>query len=215
MINSDDYVGTALCLRAQMRRVGSACPLLLMYGTLYDDRSERLSGEAIVRLQGAFDRLVPISELALMVDQWHARVDSTAASRTRDNISVTRPAGGRRLYTSVSQTHAKVYIWALPWERVAYLDLDTLLLANIDDVLRVQLSARESLAATNCTGVGGASYFVAGFMVLRPNVKEVPTLVTLTRFARNPWKGRVPVSLGRAAADPKCAHRGLPSFIHV
>ena len=95
------------------------------------------------------------------------------------------------------------------------MDLDTLLLANIDDVLRVQLSARESLAATNCTGVGGASYFVAGFMVLRPNVKEVPTLVTLTRFARNPWKGRVPVSLGRAAADPKCAHRALPSFIHV
>ena len=153
MINSDDYVGAALCLRAQMRRVGSACPLLLMY----DDRSERLSGEAIVRLQGAFDRLVPISELALMVDQWHARVDSTAASRTRDNISVTRPAGGRRLYTSVSQTHAKVYIWALPWERVAYLDLDTLLLANIDDVLRVQLSARESLAATNCTGTGAGT----------------------------------------------------------
>lgn len=201
LINSDSYVGAALCLLQQFRRVHSVCPLIL----LYDDRSGRLSAESIVQLRRAFERMVPISELATVVQRLgseRVRTRDSSHNDARRRSTQAAPVG-RRLYTSVTQTHAKVYVWALPWDRVAYLDLDTLLLANIDDVLslELQLTARQPLAATPCTS-NGESYFVAGFLLFKPSASKVPSLLSLTRFSQSPWNGRVPVSLRRAAIDP-------------
>ena len=132
LINSDSYVGAALCLYHQMRRVRSACPLLL----LYDDRMGRMSAEAVATLRHKFgaERMTSISSLAHVSsphEQPHPRLNNHRLH-------------GRRLYAHVSQTHAKVYVWALPYERVIYLDLDVLLLANIDDVFRVELEASDT-----------------------------------------------------------------------
>ena len=188
LINSDSYVGAALCLRAQLRRVRSACPLLL----LFDDRLGRMSAEAVETLRNAFgtEQMTSIATLASASSAWTHEQYPRHTSRMQS---------GRRLYAEVSQTHAKVFVWALPFERVVYLDLDVLLLANIDDVFEVELTPRQHLAATACPG---SPYFVAGFMLLRPHASEVGPLLAVTRFAKGPWFGRLPVSLSRSANDP-------------
>ena len=60
LLSSASYMRPALCLREQMRRVGSICPLLLMY----DDRmAGHFSSDTLSQLERAYGRRAFPSEL--------------------------------------------------------------------------------------------------------------------------------------------------------
>jgi lipopolysaccharide biosynthesis glycosyltransferase len=183
LLNSESYVWPALCLRKQMDLVQSVCPLLL----LYDDRAVTLSDASLTLLKAAYgkDQIMPISTLV---------------------ASYRAPKFGRRLYSDIRQTHAKLWIWALPparFPRVAYMDLDVLVVENIDDVLAHDMQGK-LLAATACNPKNdrGRGWFVAGFLVIVPSVSELPALLLLQRFSKYPWNGRLPGGMVKGHAKP-------------
>ena len=187
LLNSDSFVGAALCLHRQLRQVQSNCPLVL----LYDDRSADLSTASVALLESTYGavNMVPITSLVVAFEQRsRASAGELAPGHLRPRVT-----HGRRLYSDVRQTHAKLWIWALSpqrFPRVAYLDLDVLVLANIDDLLAHDMRGRP-LAATPCTR-STKGHFVAGLLLITPNVDELPWLLQFARFAKFPWNGRLP-----------------------
>ena len=204
VVTSDDFVVAALCLHTQLQRLGSQCPLLL----LFDDRSGRLSEASMERLRSTFGReqLQPLSALAAA--HYSFPPETTKRKRQPAPSCVRSPiTHGRRLFSDIRRTHEKVFIWALPYERVLYIDLDTLVLQSLDDLLTRRgdfltggdlLTGRSKLAATPC----GSKFFITGVMLIRPDACAVAPLLAVSRFALPPWLGRVPLSLRRAADDP-------------
>ena len=137
-MSGDEYVPAALCLRDQLRFSGSSCPLTLVY-----DES-KLSDESIARVTRVYgsEQLVALTELfarAKFTVQNARRmvlVDSRARRRagrlTAANQSI-YPSG--RDWEWELGALQKLWLWALPptlFPVVAFLDLDTLISANLD-----------------------------------------------------------------------------------
>ena len=88
---------------------------------------------------------------------------------------------------------------AARFPRVAYMDLDVLVVENIDDVLAHDMRGK-LLAATACnpkTTVDEDGLF----LVIVPSVSELPALLLLQRFSKYPWNGRLPGGKGHARPD--------------
>lgn len=172
-LSGESFVKAALCLRRQLTRVQTTCPLLL----LYEDAT--ISAAAHVQLEQAYgpSSLIPISALAA-------------------NLARTTSFVGRRLFQSITQTLPKLWIWALPptqYPLLLYLDIDVLITENIDDVLAYKFST--PVAAVPCPhGMWEekAIRFNAGVLLLKPNLNWHAILLRLARFSNYPWSGYVP-----------------------
>lgn len=66
----------------------------------------------------------------------------------------------------LAQTYTKVHLWSLPYDKVLYLDADTLPRAPLDALLEVDFDADQILAAPD---TGFPDVFNSGVFVLKPN----------------------------------------------
>ena len=189
------YVPGALCLRRSLRAVGSACPIALVH----DDRgAEVMLPEASLReLEQEYGAQHLYSLTGLM------RRFPTLARAVRYNISTSLDHSvgrgeGRRLYLSNEQgglgifaTHVKVWLLALPFKRVAVLDLDMVAVHNMDGLLGYPFP--QELAATGC-GFHGAhdplGVFNSGLMLLNLSPPEAVArrLHSLTQRRAPHWR---------------------------
>jgi hypothetical protein len=167
--------------------VRTNCRVLLVY----DDTT--LSASVLARLVRAYgsENTIPISDIV-------------ASARATSISAATSPVGkrrkhnsGRRLFHNIQQTVPKLWIWALPAERyprLAYMDLDVLVTANIDDLLSYEFDS--PALAVSCPRSawyrGTRPRFNAGVLVLKPSMATHAELLRLSRFTRFPWWGYIP-----------------------
>ena len=184
VVSGSKYAAAAACLPRQLQQVKSVCPRMLL---VYDDRDTELPMALLTWAYGA-DRMLPLTEL-------QARYQAGRAAST-----------GRRLYASseVSRLFVKLWIWALPLQRVVFLDADVVLVRNVDELLRV--NAR--LAADYCVHCTG-TFYNTGVMVLAPDLRRLRSLLSMARFVASPWKSFFPQSVGERYVDV-CSPRDDP-----
>ena len=148
--------------------VNTTCRVLLLAA------DHQLSDMSLATLEHAYgDGLLRISQLS-------ARNTSTPA--------------GRRLYTEITQTVEKLWVWALDpatYPLMLYVDLDVLIARNIDDIFNFEFHTLA--AATPCnTNMMRTSGFTAGVLLFRPNSEVHRELLADSRWIHLPWNGFVP-----------------------
>jgi len=162
VVSRERFVPAALCWHAQMRRVGTVCPLKL----IWDDRGRvsLLSTESLSQLERAFGRESLIAASSLISGAGFGRSREPKGRRLLDQGREARAAGA-----------LKYWAWALPFARVVYMDLDTLVLRNVDELVRWPLPANAQLAAVRCST--RSYHFNSGVLVIRPSREFLRTLV--------------------------------------
>lgn len=112
---------------------------------------------------------------ALLADVWHRLVDvNVILSRLAHQLEhdLKRP--------ELAQTYTKIHLWALDYDKVLYLDADTLPLADSDssvvDLLRLDFPQGKILAAPDS---GFPDIFNSGVFGLTPNAADYANLVAL------------------------------------
>jgi hypothetical protein len=138
VLSRERFVPAALCWHAQMRRVGSRCPLLL----IWDDQSGSLarSSASVGHLEEVFGRNSLMAMSSLISSAGFARQRGATrprkATRSYRQVALT----GRRLLDRGREARAasalRYWAWALPFQRVCYMDLDLLVRRNVDELLR-------------------------------------------------------------------------------
>ncbi|KAJ2610683.1 glycogenin glucosyltransferase [Coemansia sp. RSA 1365] len=120
LLTTDSYLHGALTLAASLRATGTAYEIICLVA------DGQLSRPALERLQSSFDRVVNIPILQ---------------SANMDNLALMgRP--------DLGSTLTKIGVWALTeYERIAFLDADTLVLGSIDSLLDTPLSGIEQQQA--------------------------------------------------------------------
>lgn len=151
-----------------LRAVNTTCRVLLLAA------DNQLSDKSLATLERTYgDGLLRISKLASQP-----------------------PPSGRRLYSHISQTVRKFWIWALDPEKyplLFYLDLDVLVAKNIDDVFNFPF--RTHAAATPCGAFNATmrgSGFNAGVLLMRPNAWVFREMLATSRWLTAPWNGYIP-----------------------
>lgn len=113
-------------------------------------------------------------QLLLLQDLWDVLVDvHVLESRlhTKLALHLKRP--------ELAKTYLKVQLWSLPYEKVLYLDADTLPLAGsgaVTDLLKLDFPENKILAAPDS---GFPDIFNSGMFALRPNEDDYANLVAL------------------------------------
>ena len=236
------YAQPAICLRRQMRRVKSACPFLLVY----NDADSQLPLPLLERTFGR-DGLLPLSSLKARFRDYArplsgggggsnhssgqpsflAPVKQLAVQRaaTADASAATSDASGRRLFqkdAGVSNTHHKLWLWALPVARAVFLDIDMLVLQNVDSLLSMELPPHgpgggPKVGAVTCPSKYGNRYFNSGLLVFEPSLDVLKRLLTVERWANMPWNGYIPSqkqswpNICAPADEPDAASRLFPN----
>ena len=180
----------ALCLHQQLKLHASACRLLIVHDDVTPGRN--LSSASLSRLSTAVD-LMPLSRLMARAFAsrdpaiaWnlerHVERQSTMIQQTSRDARHNRLLGASNKY----------WLWALTeYEKVAYLDLDLLILKNIDGLLHLDFS--ESIAAVSSAPLCKQhDSFNSGVLVIKPSLQTLAWLLLGDRFSTWPWKGRVP-----------------------
>ena len=126
---------------------------------------------------------------------------------------------GRRLYrvgVGKAALFFKLLLWALPPEtfpRVAFIDLDVLILTNLDELLRDEhmLVAPNAIAAAPvglACEKGSASpehantaFFNSGVFVFRPSLTHLHLLLLTEHHVHYPWNGYFPAMKNASWAD--------------
>jgi lipopolysaccharide biosynthesis glycosyltransferase len=126
---------------------------------------------------------------------------------------------GRRLYrvgVGKAALFFKLLLWALPPEtfpRVAFIDLDVLILTNLDELLRDEhmLVAPNAIAAAPAglaCEKGSASpehantaFFNSGVFVFRPSLTHLHLLLLTEHHVHSPWNGYFPAMKNASWAD--------------
>ena len=181
------YAAPAGCLPAQLRLVRAACPIYLVF----DDEDETLQ-LPLLRAAYGRDRLVPLSTLKARYERHRQQRWAGVAT-------------GRRLFepAMAHNTHQKLWLWALPFKKVVFIDIDTLILGNVDSLLSVappqfmlakhSKTVMPSIGSVSCwSGGSGDMYFNSGVMVLTPSLEVLSVLLRVARFTAFPFKGHVP-----------------------
>ena len=201
LLANERYSAAAICLPMQLRRVHAACPLLL----IYNDADASLIGE-LPRLLSSFgaSNVLPLSKLK-------ARY---ARSRRRNAPSKRRLFDGGR---GLSNTHLKLWLWALPVKRAVFLDIDILVLRNVDELLRIGPEAPNDIGSVTCKSKFGDRFFNTGMMIFSPSLRMLHKLLEVERFASWPWNGHIPREGERwpdvcaPAGNPGAAARMFPN----
>lgn len=153
LLYNPDYLPGALVLGFQLRKLAKANTKLVV---LID--SERFSPYQLHLLGELYDELLNIS-----IFESHLY--------TKLNSHLKRP--------ELAKTYSKVQLWSLPYEKVLYLDADTLpLLGNgsVTDLLELDFPQGKILAAPDS---GFPDIFNSGVFVLKPNSEDYGRLVDL------------------------------------
>lgn len=189
LVSGEAYTSAALCLRHQLTRVGTVCPVHLVV----DDRAERqLSDNAGLQLQRAYGRRRILSLVSLI-------------EAARQQLQPQGAAGRRLLAGRFSQHHAatvdamsaKMWLWALPADRfklVVFLDLDIVVTRSVDELLLRGLASNVSMRAVPCGADkrAGSAMFNSGVFAFRPSLSALSNLTRLARYVRLPWRGYLP-----------------------
>ena len=192
LVSGEEYAKPALCLRRQLTRVGTVCPVHLVI----DDRQATLSNATLGELQDAYGAKRLISLVSLI----HA-------------AHQVPPSHGRRLLhgrRGPAAASAKVWLWAMAgFEVAAFLDLDIFVNRNIDALLTRSLDDSKAFAAVPACAtkeMGSVllpnkskvfkhvitARFNSGIFVFRPSLATMGRLELTYRFIAQPWRGHLP-----------------------
>lgn len=153
LLYNPDYLPGALVLGFQLRKLVKGNTKLVV---LID--SEKFSPYQLHLLADLYDELLNIS-----IFESHLY--------TKLNSHLKRP--------ELAKTYSKVQLWSLPYEKVLYLDADTLpLLGNgaVTDLLELKFPKGKILAAPDS---GFPDIFNSGVFLLKPNPEDYEKLVDL------------------------------------
>ena len=152
LVSGEEYARPACCLRRQLLHAGSTCPMHVVI----DDRNgsgTRVGLQTTLRACG-FNRTYSLTSLISSV-----RSTSAPPHNSRLLQSPQPQLHGRRLLhggpAGVAATSAKLWLWALPLELVAFLDVDVFVAKDIDEERRKRRSEgkfdsiSEEIAALN------------------------------------------------------------------
>jgi hypothetical protein len=200
------YLRAAKCLPAQLQSVGAACPIHIIYND-----ADHLLQQALPSLEGAYGsrKVLPLSRLKARY------YEHTLRNATPSKV-------GRRLFDrgEVSNTHLKLWLWALPMAHAIFLDIDILVLRNINELLHINPPA-DGIGAVTCKSKYGERYFNSGLIVLRPSLRMLQKLLQIERWASHPWNGHIPREGERwpdicaPDNDPDIASRLFPNSTHA
>ena len=206
-LSGGGYLPGALCLLSSLRAAGNLCSLVIVLddrGTettlsaadahVLRDKADAENG-VVVRLTQLMSTLPRLSEhVRYGIREW--RNHSAGQSGEESTVPLLAAGAGRRLYetggngTGLFATHAKVWFWSLPYSRILVLDLDMVVRARIDGLLRYAF--RQEIAAVGC-GFWGASdgelgSFNSGLMLIKPNTSQARAhLASLTGKRSRYW----------------------------
>ena len=165
LVSGAEYVGPALCLFAQLRRVRSRFPLIIVR----DDRPGRaLPQKSTRQLERAVGRraVMPLSSLV--------------GAAARSNVTSPRP-----LDDDWPPPLLKLWLWAMPVtariRRYAFLDTDLLLRDDVDALLAHPFA--EPLAAVAHMPCD-PRVFNTGVLVFKPSARELRQLLHYTPHGR-------------------------------
>ena len=186
LVANESYVHGAVCLQTSLRRVHSACPLILVV-------ADPLPAEAMTQLSAAFTDVIQLSELRQRLDRYEQR---QLARKTQAEHEANAFGGARRLAAVKAQapirstrqltraggwarrTHQKLLLFALKgYRKAAFLDIDMLILRNIDALL--EQPAFSAVAALPYT----TSSFNSGVFVFEPSLPTAAVLDDLSQRA--------------------------------
>ncbi len=211
------YLQSALCLPHQLRALGSACPIALVYDDT--DSGEYVGVDVLAAAYGGASQLYPLSALRARHAAWR---DRTYAGAPAEQMS--GPANGHsgpathgaRPAAARWQPNLKLWAWALPGVASAvFLDTDVLLLHNVDHLLSfsLELTPRQQRAAATCKSRFGDRFFNTGVFAFRPSLPSLERLLRMYRYLLWPFKGRVPA--GAHGSALKDVTRPPPAGIHA
>lgn len=133
-IAGDSYVPLARCLASQLQRVSSKCPFVVVF----DDREAATSSEGARALREHVGTVFPLTTLFATLSN---RTSNTSDATSRGAAFFgppppKAPRAGRRLYaaTRYYTPWLKLWLWALPFPAVVYLDADVVVLRNLDRI---------------------------------------------------------------------------------
>jgi hypothetical protein len=169
----DQAIPAALCLKHQMRRVNSSCPLHIVV----EDRPGReMSANGLARLQHVYGKARVVSMSTLVNN---ARTQGLGRRLIKDQFGA-------------AASTSKFWLWAWPAEeKLAYLDTDVLLLRNVDEMLDVNLTAKRPFAAVPSCKSANIGWFNGGVLVFMPSLQTLHVLQALDRWTHYPWKGYI------------------------
>ena len=174
LLAGDDYVRPVLCLAEQLRRVRSRCQFAVIL--LTEELSVRHRRE-LLRAVGSPKYLISHASLELGgANEWADVTRAANGSRQGSSLLGHRSHQGsgllgRRLYSDVLTTFYKLASWALPpsmFDLVVFIDVDTIILQNLDQIFETRLVPSRPLAAVAQLPCS-QKYFNSGLMMLRPN----------------------------------------------
>jgi hypothetical protein len=163
LVSGEEYAGPACCVRRQLLRVGSTCPMHVVI----DDRngSGTEAGWQTALHECGFNRTYSLTSLIASV------------------LSTSAPRHGRRLLhggmAGVAATSAKLWLWALPLELVAFMDVDVFVAKDIDELLLKGLDS--AFGAVSSCSTSKSRWINGGVLLFRPSMLVV---TRLTRYAR-------------------------------
>lgn len=178
-VSGAQYITAAMCLHRSLRSAGASCPFTLVHD---DAQPHAALNQSVLRklrngllgngLSNATANLLPLTSL-------FGALGPTASARAYFGAGA-RKSGAPIGTSAHSMTqYLKLWMWALPYDRVVLMDLDVLPLVNLDPLLQLPslLAGTESplwLAAvrTNCK----VHSFNSGLLVLRPSATALATL---------------------------------------
>ena len=181
-IQKDEYVPLAGCLEDQLAHVNSTCRFVVMYDSLSLSQSakaalqNRFDNASLVELSSLFQRLNSSNSAFRGQEKFYRKANHTSSSSF---------FYGRRLYASLEYftPWLKLWLWALPFQSVIYLDADVLVLRNLDHIFADMASSEHAEVAavpTTChTPLGDLTAFNAGVMWLRPSLRRLRDLQAL------------------------------------
>ena len=170
-VSNESYVPGALCLVRAMRKLGGTCPFLLLLDDLPAPPGAHValsaaSTSSLAQAYGGRTQLLPLSALqARLVAHTH----NASGAGHRRRLRTLHPTGW------VQNTHRKLLLWALPgFSKVVFLDIDILIVANVDALLR------EAPFAAAAALPYATSLFNSGVMVLSPSLATAAALQSLS-----------------------------------
>ncbi|KAL2915867.1 glycogenin glucosyltransferase [Polyrhizophydium stewartii] len=150
LLTTESYLPGALVLAHSLRRTGTQHALVALY------TPETVGADAVAALATAFDRTVAVD---------------TLRTNSMPNLAL---LGRPDLFA----TYTKLHVWnpdVVPYERIAFLDADTLVLRNIDSVFG--FLDQESVVFAAAPDVGWPDCFNSGVFVTKPSAALFAELI--------------------------------------
>ncbi|KAJ3393279.1 hypothetical protein HDU84_002358 [Entophlyctis sp. JEL0112] len=150
LVTADSYVDAAVVLAHSLRRVGSRVPSIVLVPPQSD-----ISRGNVSRLYRAFSRVIYVP---LLRSGRAPSDDSNLALLARPELDI---------------TYTKLHVFNLPYDRVCFLDADTVVLRNVDSIFSYLDNDVVFAAAAD---VGWPDIFNSGVFVTRPSALMFETL---------------------------------------